>query len=220
MAYSDVGIVNLALTRIGVKRIAALSGTDPTSLDCNAIWEYIRDEVLEARDWKFCKTRAGLAKSATSPLYTWEYAYTLPALFLRLARGTKNDPNFYPDTVDTITYPYVIEALPDGTPCLMTNYDNHRDAGEIGVDDDTDYNLYINYIKKETNPTRFSAQFINALAWRIALELAIMRTENKAKISFCEAKYREALVGADSLNQSLDSLDYETGDDSWETAGR
>lgn len=220
MAYSEVGICNLALTRIGVKRIAALSGTDPTSQDCNAIWEYVRDEVLGVRDWKFAKTRAALAKNATTPLYTWLYAYTLPTLFLRLARGTNNDPNYYPDTVDEIYYPFVIEALPDGTLCLFTNYDNKRAAGVIGTGDDTDYNLYINYIVKETNPTRYSANFINALAWRIATELAVMRTELKAKVSYCESKYHSSLIVADEFNQSLDSLDYERGDDSWETAGR
>ncbi len=208
MSYSEVGIVNLALTRIGVKRISSLDGTDITSQDCNAIWEYIRDEVLETKDWRFAKTRAVLVLNATTPLYTWNYAYTLPSDFLRLAKTNKDDPPVYPNTLTETIYPWIIEALPDGTPCIFTNYDN------------SDYDLYINYIKKETNPTRFSAQFISALSWRLALELSIIRTENKAKISFCEAKYKEALIGADSLNQSMDSIDEETGGDSWETAGR
>ena len=50
MAYSDVGIANLALIRVGAKRITALTEDSEQAIVANAVWQYIRDEVLAAKD--------------------------------------------------------------------------------------------------------------------------------------------------------------------------
>ena len=65
MAYSEVGIVNLALGRLGEKGITAAEWASPSESQTEAasnIWEYIRDLVLEARDWYFARTRTTLSK--------------------------------------------------------------------------------------------------------------------------------------------------------------
>jgi hypothetical protein len=62
MAYTEVGAVNLALIRIGVATITALSDDTPQAIAANAVNEYIRKEVLEAHDWKFARLRVPLAK--------------------------------------------------------------------------------------------------------------------------------------------------------------
>jgi hypothetical protein len=63
MAYSILGIVNMALGRIGVKRITSWpDATTSQGIAANAVWEFIRDEVLESRDWRFAKTRSVLAQ--------------------------------------------------------------------------------------------------------------------------------------------------------------
>lgn len=224
MAYSVVGIVNMALQRIGVKRIASLTENSDQAIAANAVWEYIRDEVLSAKDWKFAKTRVVLAQNVTTPEYTYDYAYTLPTDFLRLCLTKEEDNSFYPSgayatawTAETLTiqsrkYGYSIEALSDGTLCMLTDYDN------------TDDDLYITYIKKETNPARYSPAFISALAFRLAAELTLTRTESRQKFSDMMTLYEQALKRADEYNGSLEYVEDEVGKvttaDSWEFAGR
>jgi hypothetical protein len=62
MAYTEVGVVNLALQRIGADRITSLTQDIAQAEAANAAWEYIRDEVLEAGDWNFAKRRTTLSK--------------------------------------------------------------------------------------------------------------------------------------------------------------
>ncbi len=220
MAYSEVGIVNLGLIKIGVKPISALTENSVPAIRANAVWEYIRNEVLEARDWKFAKTRYELAKNATTPLYGYDYAYTLPADFLRLCLNKKEESPVYPigpftqfTETELITYShgyrYVIEALPaSGALCLLTDFDNDVES------------LYINYIRKETNPGRYTAHFCACLGFRIGAELSLSLTEDKKKFGGMMELYEGALRRADALTQSYDYIDDETGSTDWERAGR
>ena len=220
MAYSKVGIVNLALTRIGVKRISALSEDSVPAIAANGIWEYVFDEVLEAMDWAFAKTRVALAQNVTSPVSGYEYAYTLPADFLRLCRDKKNDPAVYPsggfanayvlDDTNLIIprYGYVIETLPDGTECLFINYDN---------DDD---DLFIKYIRRIADMAKLSGRFVSALAYKLAQTLAYQLTESTTKEKSMKKKYAEAIREAAALNESGDWIEDEIGSTSWEYAGR
>jgi len=333
MAYSKLGIVNLALGRIGVGRITSGELTTPVSqqsLDVAAVWEYILDEVLEARNWRFAKTRAILGKTDMEiPTDAWLYAYPLPVGFLKFAYGAKDDPPIYPSEspyiVETVQIPegaekitngsftgaatgwtlgatywayaanqvskvvggvttlsqaavsmvtvpvagesylltYEIVAIADGyltptlgatlgtpvntigvkheiitaidatgltfTPsvaaltctidnasilkvsdrlCLLTNYDN------------SSVDLVINFIKRITDPTKFSPSFINALAFRLAAELAIQRTESLQKFGGMMQLYGQTLTTADELNKSLDYLEDEKGNNDIERAGR
>jgi hypothetical protein len=215
MAYSQVGIANLALIRAGTKTITALT----ENIVVNAVWQYIRDEVLAAKDWKFAKTRVALAKNATAPVYQFDYAYTLPTDFLRLCRQDASDASVFPSGlysedqmtgqiyINSYYYPYKIEAISDGTLCLLSDYDN------------TDNDIYITYIQKITDVTKFSPAFINALANRLGAEIAISITESSNKFADLMNLYKETLKTAEALNSSSDFQD-ETGSDSWDLAGR
>lgn len=208
MSYTEAGIVNLALGRIGVKRIGALTDSTPQAIAANAVFAYIRDEVLEAADWKFAKTRATLAKSAITPTYMWLYAYPLPADYLRLAKDGKDDPAVQTESSDAESFPYIIETLSDDSLAILSDFDN------------TTYNYYVTYIKKVTNPAKWTPGFINALAWRLGAELSISQTEGAGKFEFCMKMYYTARTEAEAMNQSLDYLEDEHGNDSWETVGR
>ena len=224
MAYSVVGVINMALQRIGVKRIVSLTEDSDQAIAANTVYEYIRDEVLSAKDWKFAKRRVALAQNVATPEYGYDYAYTLPSDFLRLCLTKDGDDSFYPSgdyasawnsdelTIRSRKYGYSIEALSDGTFCMFTDYDN------------TDYDLYIAYIRKEDNPAKWSPAFINALAFRLAAELALTRTESRSKFSDMMTLYENALKKADEHNSYLEYVEDETGklttDNSWERAGR
>lgn len=203
MAHSQTGIVNLALGKIGAKRIANIDEDSNQAIRARDIWEYIRDEVLEAGEWKFAKTRVALAQSTTEPLYGWDYAYPLPSDFLKLCLGTPEDPSVYPTG-----NAWVIETLPSGRMVLLTDYDNSSN------------DLYINYIRRVVDVTKYSPSFVSALAFRLAAELAIPLTEGMKKYNTLISIYEVALRKAVGVNQSGDYLEDEQGSTDWENAGR
>jgi len=332
MAYTTLGIVNLALQRLGVKVLSAWpETTTPQGVAANNVWEYVRDLVLEAKDWRFAKTREKLGRAPVSPIYTYDYAYILPNDFLRLAKGKQptEDPQFYPISIldykfETLQLPEGLEKVTNGTftgaatswtlgtgwsygtnnvakvagavNTLSQAYGDMVSAPVVGesyqlsvvlssfsggallpkvggtngspmsdarthtqiieaisatdgitftpMDPDvaitldtvslfkvsdrlcilTDYEdsstdpVYITYIKKITDPTKFPPSFINALAWRLAQELAITQSESQSKFKFCGEQYQIAMARAEGFNQSLDYV--EQSSDDWEMAGR
>jgi len=221
MAYSQVGIINLGYSRIGVARISSLTEDTAQRIAATAIWDYIRDLVLEASDWRFAKTRAILAQLEETPVYGYDYAYALPADFLKLCLQKESDPVIYPSgayssawTAEGVTirarqFGYIIEALEDGTLCLFTDYD------DSGGDE-----LFITYIRKETDPAKYTAHFISTFAYRLAAELSLTRTESSKKFADMMTMYEAELIKAEGLNRHGDYLKDETGSDSWENAGR
>ncbi len=220
MAYSKTGIMDLGLDRIGVTRIVDAGEDSVQAITVNAVWEYMLNEVLEAREWTFAKVRVALAQSSTAPVAAYTYAYPLPADFLRLCRDKRNDPSVYPSggfasfyiqgdlQLVIPKYGYTIETLADETRCLFIDYNN--DA----------YDLFIRYIRKLTDPGKFSATFIKALAYRIAQEVAYKLTESTTKEKSMGDKYKVALKEATALDESGDWIEDETGNTDWEYAGR
>ena len=209
MAYSIPGIVNMALQRIGSKSsITALTDGTPNAIKANTVWEYIRDEVLEAVKPKFATVRIVLAQSATAPANTdvYDYAYPLPVDYICLANDTEDDPNVWPAEVA----PFVFEALADGTVCIFSNYNSVT----------ADYEVFLTYVRKITDPAKYTPSFINALAFRLAAELCLTVAESGSKYEAMVNLYGKALKKAQGESRAQDNLDGEKGDPSWEEAGR
>ena len=296
MNYSQTGIANLALGRIGARgTITSVDENSPNAVKILSVWDFIFQEVLAERDWKFAKTRVQLQQAAscsftgsitgsvltvtavasgvlqasqtlcgsgitpgtlisslgtgtggvgtynvsqsqtvasgsmtatTRPLYGYKFAWALPADLLRFVRPHKRppdrfrfwwgwgpegdgwysrtDPPFWP-----VGWPYIVETLPvDGNSCALTDY-----GGWEGP-------AMINYIRLITDLTQLMPGFVNCLANRLAMELAIPITEDKTKFELMEKMYKESLNSAEAQNECLDFSQDEAGSDSWERAGR
>ena len=332
MSSIPLGIVNMALSRIGAKSIASLADGSSNSLKINNVYAFILGQVLQAADWKFAKTRATLTRATikspilpptlgstsgssllartysavvtltndygetkpsppvslailannkatlapagdltyatgwnayvdilggtaytlqnttpnaltatltegnsgftntgaapptinnTRPLFGYRFAYALPSDYLRLVKPHVQDRRRHgygedgfhrlreeDSPVWPVNHHYIFEALPAGSLALMTDYD------------DTILSLRINYIRTVTNYLLYSPTFINCLAFRLAQELAVAITESVAKSQEMEKLYNGALESADTVNQTGDSLEDETGGHEWENAGR
>jgi hypothetical protein len=211
LAYSNVGIANMALQRIGAKSyIVCFEPPDdtPNAGKVYVVWDYILHEVLEAVKPKFATIRVPLAQNLTSPANTdvYDFAYTIPYDYICLADDYKDDLAIYP--IPGVA-PYVIETLADGTLCLMTDYDST-----------TEGDIYITYIRKITNPTKFTPSFVNTLAFRLAAELCISVTESTSRYELMMNLYMKSKKKAIASNRSQDYMEDEKGSDSWETAGR
>ncbi|MDO9534776.1 MAG: hypothetical protein Q7J85_05470, partial [Bacillota bacterium] len=69
----------MALAKLGAKSIANIdTDTDNNAIKCRAIYENTRDALLRSYEWNFAIERAELAQLATTPVYGFDYEYTLP----------------------------------------------------------------------------------------------------------------------------------------------
>ncbi len=208
MAYSKVRIANRALQAIGAEgSITVLPDpTNDNAVKVNNIWDEVLDEVLADVKPRFATLRTSLSQSATSPANTdkWKHAYPLPVDYLCPAIDNADDPWIWPASIE----PCSIEALSDGSRCIMTNYDS------TGSDD-----VYVLYIKQATDPTKFFPAFQTCLAYRLAAELAISIVESTSKHQNMMALYERALKKAKAVDRTQLCIENEKRD-SWANAGR
>ncbi len=188
MAYSQVGIVNLALIRIKVPVIASMSESSSAATYASAVWEYVRDEVLEEHDWNFAKLTAELAQDTATPTDPkWDYRYVKPANCLKI-RSIVDEGN--------TPYEYVEEG-----DYIYCNFDN------------SDHSLFMRYTTVITDPTKYSPSFINALAWRLAAELSLkLAAEGHDR---CMREYFMSIAMAKGKNQARDYVEGEYGNTDW-----
>jgi hypothetical protein len=59
---TQLQIVNLALTRLGVPRVASMGEQSKPALSATAVWDHVRDEVLAKHPWNRVVSRADLRR--------------------------------------------------------------------------------------------------------------------------------------------------------------
>lgn len=84
MATSEVQICNNALIKVGSDVISSLTENTKGAKLCNQLYEPIRDELLRLHPWNFAVERVELAAEVASPLFGFEFKFTLPSDFIRL----------------------------------------------------------------------------------------------------------------------------------------
>lgn len=92
MSVTLVGIANSALIKVGADRISSLTQDTKSAIVLNAIFDFIRDEVLRAHPWNFAIKRATISPTATTPPFEYTYEYDLPSDCLRVL-------NVYPESI-------------------------------------------------------------------------------------------------------------------------
>jgi hypothetical protein len=80
----ETSISNLALAKLGIDPIMALSDASKPAQYCSRFYASTRDEVLSAHRWNFAMARATLNRLTAAPAFEWAYAYQLPADCLRV----------------------------------------------------------------------------------------------------------------------------------------
>lgn len=150
---SVVQICNMALTRIGQNQfIDSIDEQSKAAELCALHYELCRDEVLQAFPWPFAEARVSLADIG-SPPQNWAYRYRYPTDCLQIRRITV--PGMVmPRADDRIPY-QVVNA--SGGRAIVTD----QEQAEIA------------YTARVEDTTYFSPMFTNALAWRLAAELAM-----------------------------------------------
>lgn len=162
MTQSTTQLANRALSRAGCS--ARLNSFDnDTSLEAKTArdhYETLRDSLMREYLWSFAKKRVELSRLAATPVSGYDYAYGYPSDFLRIISVHPFDRDqsvirYKPETI--------VVALVD-TPCILANSDT----------------LFLRYVRQVTAAAQFSADFYDALAWRLAVEFATgIKKDNK-----------------------------------------
>lgn len=88
---SATSICNIGLIELGEPPLVSLQDNRKAALICNARYDQIRREILQAYIWNEAKKQAVLAASPVAPLFTYGNAYPLPGDFIRMVDLPDND---------------------------------------------------------------------------------------------------------------------------------
>ena len=147
---TEVDICNMALSHIAQYPIQSLNDSLKTAQECKTLYPRARDSVLEDFMWNFA------FKWIAIPLLDlehdkWTYLYQYPSDCVR-ALEIYNSAS----ETDKIEFEiYVNEDL---------------DSKMIGTDQE---DAVLKYTARVTNPNLFTSQFIDALSYRLAADLAL-----------------------------------------------
>lgn len=165
---SEVELCNRALQKLGASVLVSLDDDSRNARSCNVAYVPCRDAELEEHTWAFSIKRAALAADGTAPTWGRAHCYTLPTDFLRLLP------------------PYPEDVVP--------NPDWLIENGKIYTDDTAP--LYIRYVARITDPNQMTPTFREALATRLAAEMAEDITQSNSKKAMLLDEYRMMIARA------------------------
>lgn len=155
---------------------------------CKAFYAKTRDELLEKAWWKFATKRADLAVLSSPDVETadarsgWAYTYQLPA--------------------DCLQPRYIWSGNRTPTPDDRVPFDVEE---VLFLTDQEDCELV--YTFQQTVVARFSALFVEALAWALATKLALVVPVKPELAKLAEAKALQALRSAAAANARGERVD-------------
>jgi hypothetical protein len=181
MALTAVDICNLALAQLGGKfTITSLDDETAGARLCKANYASLRDTVLEEMDWSFAKTQHALAADTTASLIEGATKFKIPATTLRVL------------------------AVYDGNGVKLDDWSLEQRSVLAFTDA-----LVIRAIDRVEDTTMYSQAFTQALAGRMAAEMAMPLTNSAAMSTTMWQLYSQKISLArtnDGLQGSSQSL--------------
>lgn len=153
---SPVDICNLALGQLGAERITSFENPKtPNEQLCALYYPIVRDTLLERYEWSFIVARATLTVFENPPPdWGWSHAFPVPADNFRIVEVRRNN----------------LDNRPSDFKWRLEN-------GKILANQNT---IYVRYIKRDVPTTTYSTMFVMAIAKKLAAEMCVQITENRA----------------------------------------
>ena len=234
-----VSIWNMALGNIGsTALLSSINDTNKAAQQSNLWWPLARQKILRAYGWPFASQTVTLQQIPASVYQPPEYAYAFgyPADCLRaielLSPAGRRPPG-------PLRIPFIVRASPTAfgaagtTRYILTDLApgtiNSGGIGSIGSWDDGCDPWWstlggladgtqlpcLRYTADIQDPTAYTPEFIEALAWQLASYLAMPMAQNKGLKTEAEQMARRVVleaVGVDMNEQQNDQpLDSEPG---------
>ena len=152
MAVSQTQICNLALGWLGQTLLTSIKDPGTAAQLCRDNYDGARDAVLEDHAWVFANARRQLSPDTIPPDFGFEQRFRLPADTIRVlsANATVRDDN-------------QTQWVREGN-FLLSSHDV----------------LYMKYTRRVIETALFSPNFVQALAQRMAADMAIPITESRS----------------------------------------
>lgn len=186
---SEVGICNSALIKLGASTIMSLTDGSKNANLCNEQYVKLRDELLRGHTWNFAARRRKLAQLSGTPTFEFDFAYQLPSDWLRTVSVHDNDAG-----AGAVRYRI------EGRTLLSS-------AAEI----------WMRYIHRVTDPNDMPPTFHEALAWRLAVDLAQAVTQSSTVMELMDRKLTPALITAKSVD-AIEDFPEDLPQSDWITA--
>jgi hypothetical protein len=198
---SEVEIANLALSHLGdTATISSLSPPEGSAQAerCARFYPLARDVMQEEFLWNFCTRRQMLALMADWSSGKWAYAYAVPSEMLQPI--SVSHPEASSDQVDVLGgrtgATFQIESTGSGQLVILTN---QRDAE-------------LRYTVKVVDSAKFSAQFVEALSWRLASMIAGPILKGDAGMKMTQSCLQMAMaLGGNAAVKNANSSQEERG---------
>lgn len=192
-----VDIANYALNIIGASNISALDENSKAARLVNQRYESIRDAVFRSHPWNCLIRRAELGQESQAPIFGYAYQYTLPTdpFCLRVLEFSNG----------SLSYPQDNMTNNSGGPVFMI------EGRKLLTDEGT---ARIKYVGRVTDPQQYDSLLIEALAARLAAEIAYAVTGSTSVSQLADALYRDKLREArfvdatEGAPQKLEASDF------------
>lgn len=171
MTVSVVAICNRALDTLGADPITSLEDTSKAARLCQRNYEISRDAVLRAYPWNCAMGRASLAALTDTPAFGFAYYYQVPDDFLRLWRLQDEDEGV-----------------------VKWRLEGRRIATDQAAP------LLIVYAQVVTDPAQFDALLVDALAARLAADIAFSLVGSQQAQAQAWDVYRAKLAEARQID--------------------
>lgn len=195
---SNVDIVNLALTKLGANRITTMTDDLEQARVMNAIFDMVRDGELTDHNWSFAAKRAMLPALTETPLFGYDFLYELPS--------------------DCLS---VVRVADWSRPWLNQGWHGWRQS-DVGlyrlqsrrIETDIASPLPLLYNARIEDPNQFDPLFVQALAYRLAMETCDKITQSNTKMQLVAQGYSQAITRA-IKNDSIQEPPSPMAESSW-----
>lgn len=194
---STVDIANYALNIIGASNISAFDENSKAARLVNQRYEGVRDAVFRSHPWNCLIKRAELAQEVEKPSFGYAHQYALPSdpFCLRVLEFSNGSLSYPQDNMTSNT----------GGPVFVI------EGRKLLTDEGT---ARIKYIARITDPQQYDALLTEALAARLASEIAYALTGSTSVSQLSDALYRDKLRearfvdGTEGAPQKLEASDF------------
>ncbi|RLC98185.1 MAG: hypothetical protein DRI46_11780 [Chloroflexi bacterium] len=209
MATSVVQICNIALSWLGGALIISLDDPSVEAKLCKANYEPLRDAVLEEREWTFAVKRLEYAQLQDVPLYGFDKAFQIPPEVIRVLQVSMLD--------EAVVNPNDINQGFRGSTRAGTGQGREtriewlREGSTVVANNAV--RIVTRSLVRVNDTTKFSPAFDQALAARMAMDLAIPITNSEKMQKSMAQMYGEKMALA-AATDGMQGRSYNTRSDS------
>lgn len=191
---SKVAVINVALRRLGQETITSLTEGSRAANLANPHYDELLELLTRRNQWNWAEKRVQLARSASTPVSTFDYQFFMPADCARVV---------------------VVSADDSGSSNLRYELAYDDTDGNVLLADATQ--IYLTYVSYVTDTAKMPPDFRYALSMALARDLAIPLTNSRGIADDMRDAAEKAWLRAVSTD-GIEDMPDRRPDGSWVTA--